>query len=401
MSLQDLIASVDSVQSGDDYWRVQRRLALEVEAHELRIERTKRRHQRFRAAIRRYSEKPDRTSPGSAERFRRLQGLLSRNDVLEEQHRLDRGAALYLGDVLAYNLMPDHVVRLHGRNSRPGFFRGKTGRALELEIGDFLTNDGWTVMLHDLSHCLRIGDLTAFCENRGIWSLEVGAGSKARKMRQSKRMHLLNSVLKEDVTGIRPDDLIAHSLPTNIVEDGNDFDHNTSSFVEVAGSLSTGCKVVKPEEGVLYVAWARECEVADILRELRIASHAAQNCLLASFSDRIAGKFSWVPPILSLSIPRDLICGLLRGDFRFWTFLDVDHIKRRLAEIAPAVTVTVESDCLEMFVAGQNGLSILGLRPVENVQYGLATLESALRMLAARARLEPRETDKDSQTALE
>lgn len=325
---------------------------------------------------------------GRAERFRRLQGLLSRNDVLEEEHRFARGAVLYLGDVLAYNCMPDHAVRLHGRNSRPGFFRGKTGRAREFEIGDFLTSDGWTVLLHDLTHCLRIGDLTAFCQDRGILSLEVGAGNKARKMRQSKRMHLLNSVLKEDLTAIRPDELVAHSLPTNIVEDENDFDHNTSSFVEVASSLSTGCKVVKPEEGVLYVASTRECEVADILRELHLASPAAQNCLFASFSDRITGKYSWVPPILSLPIPRDIIVSLLRGDIRLWTFLDVDHIKQRLAEIAPALTVTVESRRLEMFVADQDSLSVLGSRPIENVQYGLATLESALRMLAARARLD-------------
>jgi hypothetical protein len=396
MSLQDLIASVDSIQSGDDYWRVQHRLAVEVEAAELRIERTKRRHQRFRTAIKRCSEKSDRTSRESVERFRRLQGLLSRNDMLEEGHRFARGAVLYLGDVLAYNLMPDHVARLHGRNSRPGFFRGKAGRALEFQVGDLLGSDVWTVLLHDLTHCLRIGDLTAFCQDRGILSLEVGAGSKARKMRQSKRMHLLHSVLKEDVTGIRPDDLADHSLPTNILEDEHDFDHNTSSFIEVANCLTTGCKVVRPEEGVLYVASVRECEAVDILRELRLASRAARNYLLASFSDRIAGKFSWVPPILSLSIPRDLIVSLLRGDFRLWTFLDVDHIKQSFVEIAPALTVTVESGRLEMCVDSQEGLSVLGPRPIENVQYGLATLESSLRMLAARARLDLKETARDS-----
>jgi len=72
VSLEKLIASVESVRSGDDYWRIQRRLVLEVEAHELRIERTKRRHQRLRTAIKRYSEKSNRTSPGNADRLRRL-----------------------------------------------------------------------------------------------------------------------------------------------------------------------------------------------------------------------------------------------------------------------------------------------------------------------------------------
>jgi|ERR1035437_1491490 hypothetical protein len=218
MSLKELIDFVDSAQSGEDYWIIQRGLASEVEAHELRIHRTKRRHQRLREIIKGCSENSARTLPNGVDRFRRLQELLVKNDALEQEHRFARGCVLYLGDVLAYNLMPDHVVRLHGRNSSPGFFVGKSGRTQELEIGAFLTRDNWTVLLHDLTHCLKIGDVTAFCQERGILSLELGTGSKARKQRQSKRMRLLNSVLKEDVSDINPDDLVTHSLPTHLIE---------------------------------------------------------------------------------------------------------------------------------------------------------------------------------------
>lgn len=286
--------------------------------------------------------------------------------------------------------MPDHVVRLHGRNSSAGFFGGKNGRALELEVGAFLTREGWTVLLHDLTHCLRIGDLTAFCQDRGILSLELGAGNIARKQRQSKRMRLLNSVLKEDVSGINPDDLVTHSLPTQLIEGESPLDHNISAFIDVANCLETGCKVVQPEEGLLYVACARGRGAEDLLRELNPRERAWRNYLLASFSDRITGQFSWVPPILSLSMPREPIVSLLRGDFYFWVFLDVDHMKRRLAELAPALTVSDDSDRLQMTLANEDGLSVLGPRPIENVQYGLATLESALQMLAERAHLDIR-----------
>ena len=100
------------------------------------------------------------------------------------------------------------------------------------------------------------------------------------------------------------------------------------------------------------------------------------------------GHFSWVPPILSLSIPREPIVSLLRGEFYFWVLLDVDHIKRRLADLAPALTAVDESGGLQMVLTNQDGLFVVGPRPIENAQYGLATLESALQMLAARAHLD-------------
>jgi hypothetical protein len=396
MLLKDLLHSVNSAESEEDFWNIQSELASEIEAHELRIQRTKRRHQRLREAIKRYSEIPFRNLPENRGRLRRLQDLLSKNNVIKEDHTFARGVTLYLGDILAYNLMPEHVVRLHGRNSSPGFFGGKSGRALELEIASFLTRDGWTVLLHDLTHCLRIGDLTAISRERGILSIELGAGNKSRKHRQSVRINLLNKVLKEDTSGVKPDDLVTHSFPTHIIEGERDLDHHVTAFVEVADCLEAGCKVVQPEEGVLYAACARGCSVDDLIRELAPKERGWRNYLLASFTDRIVGKFSWVPPVTSLSIPEEIVVSLLRGDFYFWVFLDVDHIKRRLAELAPSLTFSNESDCLQMVIHSEDGLSVLGPRPIEHVQYGLATLESAMQMLAERASLNLKEFVADS-----
>ncbi len=388
MLLEDLVRSVASVESGEDYWKTQNELAGEVEAHELRIQRTKRRHQRLREAINQSSGYAVRNPPEYGGRLRHLQELLSKNDAAGYHHRFARSVILYLGDVLAYNVMPDHVVRLHGRNSSPGFFGGKSGRAQELEVGRFLTRNGWTVLLHDLTHCLRIGDLTAACPERGILSIELGPGHNPRKRRQRERMNLLNRVLKEDIAGVRPEDLITHSLPTHLMEGESHFGHNPAAFVEVAACLETGCKVVQPEEGLIYAACARGCGIEDLVKELSPGERGWRNYLVASFTDRIMGKFSWVPPIMSLPIPEEPLTSLLRGDFYFWVFLDVDHIKRRLADLAPSLTLSVECDCLQMSVHSEDAMSVLGPRPIENVQYGLATLESSLQMLAENARVD-------------
>jgi len=46
---------------------------------------------------------------------------------------LRRGTVLYLGDALAYNLLPEDYINVLCRNDGPGFFAGKKGRKLEVQ----------------------------------------------------------------------------------------------------------------------------------------------------------------------------------------------------------------------------------------------------------------------------
>src|SRR5260221_5105610 len=148
--IQDLLQSVTAAESAEDYWAVQDKLAAAIDRQERIIRRKQQHHLNFREAIKQCCEQSAVSPQWHRKPLQRLQNLLFANQRSEDDHRFARGAILYLGDTLAYNLMPDHVVRMHGRNSSPGFFGGKKGRKQELAIGAFLTDDGWTVLLHDL-----------------------------------------------------------------------------------------------------------------------------------------------------------------------------------------------------------------------------------------------------------
>src|SRR5258708_29033641 len=110
----DLLKLVNTVESAEDYWAVQNKLASAIESQERIIRRKEQRHLNFRKAIKRCVEQ----SAGSAQlhrkRLQRLQNLILANQRSGDDHRFARGAILYLGDTLAYSLLPDHVVRLHG-----------------------------------------------------------------------------------------------------------------------------------------------------------------------------------------------------------------------------------------------------------------------------------------------
>jgi hypothetical protein len=288
-------------------------------------------------------------------------------------------------------MMPEHWVRMQGRNSSPGWFGGKTGRAQEREIGAFLTGDGWKVLMHDLTHCLRIGDLTAVCPERGILSLEVGSGGGDRKHRQIKRMNLLNRVLRQDVSDICKDELVANRFPSRFLEANTELRYNTEAFVEVSKCDATGWKVVQPEEGLIYVGHSPGRRTEDVVREVARIGRTWSDYTVGWLSDRIMGKYSWVPAITSLSIPTEHIARVLEHKFYFWVFIDIDHMRRRLATLVPSLVVSEYGGHLRFESRNRDWHVLRGPRPIEGVKYGLASLESALQMLAEEPQFDPDE----------
>ena len=389
--IADLLQSVTAAKSAEDYWTVQNTLAAAIETRERIIRRKEQRHLTFRNAIKQCAEQSA-GNPGShRERLQRLQNLLAANQRSNDDHRFARGAILYLGDTLAYNLMPDHEVRLHGRNSSPGFFEGKQGREQELEIGAWLTKDGWTVLLHDLTHCLRIGDLTAFCADRGVLRLECGSGGGPRKQRQSQRMRLLDRVLKEDVSTLSPEELAAHHFPAMLLDDESELElqHHADAFSEVASCDSVGWKVLQPEDGLIYAACLPECPAEELARAITHTGRGWRDYTVACFRNRIVGDYSWVPPITTFNIPVEQLVGLLERRFYFFVFINVDYVRRQLAKLSPSISVSEHGGYIRFESSKEDWYVIRGPRPIENVQYGLLALKNALHLLAMEPQFDP------------
>ena len=100
------------------------------------------------------------------------------------------------------------------------------------------------------------------------------------------------------------------------------------------------------------------------------------------------GQYSWIPPILSLDIPTELIARLLTHNFYFYVFIDVGHVKRRITSLAPNVGVTELEGAIAFKIRKGEWSVFLGPRPVERVLYGLGSLGSALQTLATMAEVD-------------
>jgi hypothetical protein len=81
-----------------------------------------------------------------------------------------------VGDALAWRVFGfqrKHIVALC-QNPPPGAFAGKAGRAAELaRLERAYSQDGEFAILHDLTNCLRIGDVTIFANDGTYKTIEV------------------------------------------------------------------------------------------------------------------------------------------------------------------------------------------------------------------------------------
>jgi hypothetical protein len=94
------------------------------------------------------------------------------------------------------------------------------------------------------------------------------------------------------------------------------------------------------------------------------------------------GHYSWVPSIMSLPLPAEHVVGLLERRFHFWVFIDIDHVKRRLAKLSPDLAVSETGGHIGFTSRSDEWLVVRGHSPIENVQYGLASFETGLQILA-------------------
>ena len=95
-----------------------------------------------------------------------------------------------VGDALAWRVFGfqrKHIIALC-QNPPPGAFAGKAGRAAELAHLDHAYSDGKFALLHDLTNCLRIGDVTIFANDGTSKTIEVKTNPSRTSPAQNRRV---------------------------------------------------------------------------------------------------------------------------------------------------------------------------------------------------------------------
>jgi hypothetical protein len=397
MSVRSLLRAVNSAENADQLWAVQRQLSHALEVEEAII--TKRRRQASHLA--RGKKNHAHSEFRSIDRIQRYQRLISTCRWNEERHLSHRGAVLYLGDTLAFKLLPEHHINVLCQNGRPGFFARKKGRKLEVQAGEFAVSHGDLALLHDLTHCLRIGDLTFVKDGFPPALVEFESGRRysprhhRRKERQHERLRLVGKVLNGSVERIDAEALHRYSLPTAFVEQEREFNYHVQAFEQVSRIGPRGYTIVHPEPGLVYIATEPDCPSTEFMQELTSTVQPCR-CGFVRLRARVEGHCPWVPPITLLPIDEDVVVRYLDQEFNLFVYLDLDQVVRRLEQsgsrLQPIFGMAdstqhqpldelggwfmFEADC------GDDWRVYVGPKVLHRVLFGLATLDSAVQALA-------------------
>ncbi|MCD7441001.1 hypothetical protein K4B79_22590 [Streptomyces lincolnensis] len=139
---------------------------------------------------------PEAPVPQSGRDLRDVQTWRFEHDVYERLARQLRS----VGDALAWRAFGFHrpfIVALC-RNDPPGPMYGKAGLQAELEyVERVFKENGSFALLHDLTNCLRIGDITVWDGVHPPHTEEVKTNPKARKSAQIRRINQARAAVLE------------------------------------------------------------------------------------------------------------------------------------------------------------------------------------------------------------
>lgn len=253
-----------------------------------------------------------------------------------------------VGDALAWRAFDfdRRVILAPSRNQSPGPFQIKDGLGYELgHIQQFRENTGQFALLHDITNCLRIADVTEFhVDGRRRFS-EVKAGNQARSA-QTKRAQQAVDALNDGAP--LPGSLDAALVPVT-AQYATDVDHLAAALQAAAKG---GCRGINLPGGRALVATDMptiaanftEPEGADLItaertRAIDLAGIGGANQHVQGMSFDTAARAPTQAPLGIYPLEPSTVAGLICDYIGFTTVVSVDHLADSFRDLGYQVDI--------------------------------------------------------------
>jgi hypothetical protein len=396
MNLLKLIELVREYSDPAGFWNKQ---LLLLNAHR-KTESFIRKRRNAQAKIKSEKIKYTRSSGRVIANIHRYDRLIEALEISEQHHWANRNALRYLGDVLAHRLLAGHQISALSRGGDAGFLFDKAGIELEIKNAQKFADAGHYVVLNDLTHCLTVSDLTV-AGHFGLALVECKMSSRKvsslpRLSRQSERAWLVRDLLATDRLDASDDkrkELGFQLLPHQFIET-NDTNQATmkylvSEFIEACQLGPTGIRLSSPEPGLVYIVW-RSGSSLDSVAEQLPWNPKDTRMFVGMLSERLSGERAYVRPIAMHDIPSPLVQDFMMGEMRLTVLIDIGFVERELASRGIQVGQLQQTEHGGMWRFEKDGDSevehMLSPRRLDDVLFGLLSLQSAIDLMAAIAR---------------
>jgi len=139
---------------------------------------------------------------GRLDQVRSTQGEVSSLEKQIDCLHYERDCVLLVGDTIASKMLDVDAIKQFAQYPSPGFISGKEGLKAEIEAARRFLRDGNLVLFNDLTHSLRLGDLTLVKDDK-VRTFEVKSRASAYSEPETIRQIVLpigiHSFIERDV----------------------------------------------------------------------------------------------------------------------------------------------------------------------------------------------------------
>jgi hypothetical protein len=229
------------------------------------------------------------------------------------------------GDCLAWKFLHPHAIRQVSKQqpAKPSLTNQGTAFDFTLEKARELAEAGHPVLIADLTHCLRIGDLVLATDSERPELIECKMTGRperfelqGRRGRQISRMRSTTEYLRSGRARIYGEELTRQVIEINVAPE-----FNWSTVAQVCANANTSRQAsTMLSSGELIYATTEDDEI--VPNEIREGLFTPRYSVVASHFVPIEEAWSIVPPPLSWDIPPDMRIALQEGDLMLFHIFD-------------------------------------------------------------------------------
>ncbi|VVE88398.1 hypothetical protein [Pandoraea bronchicola] len=214
-----------------------------------------------------------------------------------------------------------------------GYLTGKDGFRLEWRMVRMAIAGGKPILLCDITHVLRHGDVCLMVGNDPFMiEVKSSRNRNERVDRQRRNLHALGKFFAEDGA----DEFRGSQNVRRVAHGGAEVTHTAALNAAIRRSYTEGTVVISPERGLYYVACSGDFD-AEQLESVPV------NTCMAFFLNQTKTERAWMPYCpFTLSINPEHVLSFIKGEISLVVLVDLKELQDQF--LAHGLHATVIND---------------------------------------------------------
>lgn len=239
---------------------------------------------------------------------------------ISDYHDL-RKAYKSIGDAIAFTFIDKWSIKQFAQKEDVGFLSGKDGFRLEIETFRAGFSYGIISILHDLTNCLKHGDVSFIIEEKPILTLECKSrkGGSKRGNRQLSNIKEIYDFLQTDIKEVDGHKVFRTSLQNEEIS----YSNLVTKLIET--SIEEGVSFQQIETGLYYLISTRSSN----FDKLQGSFKSSSQIVVIVLNDMKFNSIGYMPFTLLIQNP-EYVYKFYHGEFIICVLIDIEEIRNEL-----------------------------------------------------------------------